>query len=535
MKKQIFLFSILLSVTGMLAAQSIADRTIKPVDDIKGADSIYEPSKHVQIDEDSTSVSFEADVNDVDVYINGYYQGRTPLIIKDLLPGRYRIELRKRGYEPEFFIIKVRRGYDLHYKVHMQKIVGYIKLYDVPAEARVTVSGADSTTWATGGRGYRDYTITTSPGSNEISIKCFGYEKYVRWVEVRPYDTTSIYVDLMPAAFEISDFKCNKEIFNPNYKGRLGQCEISFEVTTDGKASVIVVDENENTVWEKQFIKFTTWEQSCVWDGKAANGSVLPDGNYVVKIESEGGKFEYSRLVTIDSALTYPVLTSTRNGLAGIGNVPVAYAENTHYIMISGQGAAVEAAGELSGDISFGVLFNFAKHFEIGAKISDFPGYRKSNVAQTGLGFKVYGSSDVGDVKLCYGGLFRFGLSTDAWYAPSGVDCGNGLGGGAMFGVDTGMLYAGYACQYLIGGTYGDADIDDYVLSNSLCLSVKPNGSFKVGVWGSYFLSGTLDVGAEVCFMPMSSAIILNAKADAMVTPGSGVCVNAGIGLSYLF
>lgn len=535
MKKQFLLFLVLVMVCGRITAEVIPERSIRPTDDIKGGEKIYEPSKHVEIDDESTSVLIEADVHDVDVYINGFYQGRTPIVIKDLLPGRYRVELRKRGYEPEFFIIKVRRGYDLHYKVHMQKIVGYIRLYDVPSEARVTVSGSDSTTWVTGSRGYRDYTITTDPGSNEVFIKCFGYEKYSRWVDVRPYDTTSIYVDLVPAAFEISDFKCNKESFNPNYKGRLGQCEVSFEVTTDGKAAVTVFNENDEVVWEQAFNKFTTWEQSCIWDGKTSAGATLPDGNYVVQLKSESGEFEYSRVVAIDSSITYPVLTSTRVGLAGIGSVPVAYSENTHYIMISGQAGAVQSGDALSGDVSFGVLFNFAKHFEIGARIADFPGYGRSNVAQAGVGFKVYGATDLGSVNLCYGGLFRFGLSTDGWYVPSGADCGNGLGAGAMVGVDTGMIYAGYTCQYLIGGTFGDAAIDDYVLSNSICLSVKPTGSIKVGVWGSYFLSNTIDVGAEFCFMPMSSAFIINAKADAMVTPGYGIGVNAGIGLSYLF
>lgn len=537
MKKIASLLFVFLFISGLFAEQARiqSSGTITPMNDtITPKEKSYEPEKLIEIDKEESSILIEADVSDCEVYINGMYQGKTKIEIEGLLPGYYRLELRKKGYVPSMAMIRVRRGYNLHYKIHMEKIVGYIHVYDVPADAIVSVYNSESTTWSKSSNGYREYTIAVAPGSAEVRVRCFGYEEYSRYVDVYAFEDSSVYVDLVPAAFSLSDFSVSKKSFNPDYSGRLGQCDIDFKVTTDGQATVTIYDPTENIVWSKLFDNFTTWNQSCSWDGADIVGLKLPDGKYRVNITS--GSFYFDEYVTLDRSIVYPVLTTTRVGLGGIGDVPVAFKENAKYVMLSAQGAAVISDGYVSADIGAGLLFSFAKHFEIGCRVAAFPGYKEDTGIQGTIGFKWYDSIPVGSTDLCFGALVRYGASGNGqWYVPQGVDCGNGLGAGGMLGVNAGKLYIGYAGQYVLGGIDGQLNLDDTFFSNSLCLSLKPTRATKIGAWGTYYLNNCVDVGAEFCIMPESSAFIINAKGDVIITPANEAKFNVGIGLSYLF
>lgn len=536
MKKAVSLLLIFVTCVGLFAENKIESKNgIKPVKEtITPKERDYEPEKLIEIEAEDCAVLIEADVSDCEVYLNGMYQGLTKLEISGLLPGSYKLELRKKGYVPSLAIIRVRSGYDAHYKIHMEKIVGYIHVYDVPANATVSVSNSESVTHSTSSSGYREYTIATAPGSNEVRVRCFGYEDYFRYVDVYAFEDSSVYVELEPAEFRLTDFEVSKDSFNPEYNGRLGECEITFKVTNDGQAKVAIYDSSDNEIWSEQFDSFSTWNQSCSWNGTDASGNKVADGSYRVNVTS--GTFVYDKNVKIDRSIVYPVLTTDRVGLGAIGNVPVAFKENSNFILLSTQDGLVISDGYVSADVGAGLLINFAKHFELGCRVAGFPGFRDEVGIQGAIGFKWYDSVALGSVDLCYGALIRYGgCGEGQWYLPQGVDCGNGLGAGGMVGLNAGKVYIGYACQYLIGSTNGILSFDDTCLNNSLCLSVKPTRFTKVGLWGSYFLNNCVDVGGEVCIMPESSAFIFNVKGDALINSGDGLKLNVGIGLSYLF
>lgn len=516
MRKKLFTTFIIL---GVLFSGAFAE-SIKPLEDNQiHAKPDFEPKKLVQIEETSTSISIETNVPNVEVYLNGVYQGRTDIVIADLLPGYYYLELRKSGYEVETYMIRVRRGYDLHYYFDMQKIYGTVYIKDVPANSIVRVDNSDSSTWISSSSSLRDYTVKTEPGRQNVYVKSFGYEPYTRAVDVYPYDEVSIYVDLQPAAFDLSDFKINRDSFNPEYSGHIGKCTVSFYVTASAAADIVIKAEDGTEVWTKSYDSFSTWEQSFDWNGTDNNGVKLEDGRYCVYINAAGfTDYEY---VNIDRSISYPILTATKTG-GGVGEVPAVFTENTGFVMLHFEGGL---EGVSVPSVSGGALFNFAKHCELGITVGGYP-YTRENAIQTTASFKLYSVEKLDKVTLCYGGLFRYGISTDEIpYSEYGYDTGNGIGGGVLFGLDFGKVYAGIASQI--------TGIEQY-WTNGLCLSFKPVNSLKISGWGNYTVYGCIRAGGEICFMPESSAFILNAKASATIAP-SKVFPTFGIGLSYLF
>lgn len=62
------------------------------------------------------------DVPDVNIYLNGEYQGKSNLIIENLFPNLYEITVEKKGFKTQNEIIKVKRGYIIEYYFEMEKL-----------------------------------------------------------------------------------------------------------------------------------------------------------------------------------------------------------------------------------------------------------------------------------------------------------------------------------------------------------------------------------------------------------------------------
>lgn len=75
----------------------------------------------IELAEKSTDsvVVISASVSKADVYINNVFQGRTKLLISDLLPGEYVVEVVKGGKKSSKWIITVKRGYKISYFIEL--------------------------------------------------------------------------------------------------------------------------------------------------------------------------------------------------------------------------------------------------------------------------------------------------------------------------------------------------------------------------------------------------------------------------------
>lgn len=84
------------------------------------AQETIEPQKMYEVRDAKTEVEIFANIPDVNVYLNGTYQGRTNLQVSNLTPGFYMLHLEKSGYEPVDFTIFVKNHYGQRFFIEMK-------------------------------------------------------------------------------------------------------------------------------------------------------------------------------------------------------------------------------------------------------------------------------------------------------------------------------------------------------------------------------------------------------------------------------
>jgi hypothetical protein len=121
-------------------------------------------------------------------------------------------------------------------------------------------------------------------GTYALVARRFGYREERRSVDIREGDTTFAYFSLERASFEVSDFRSTRESFNPTNPGASGRTDLAFTATAYGSARASIRGPDGGLVRELEFPRFTSWNQRAPWDGRAADGSPLPDGTYVARL-----------------------------------------------------------------------------------------------------------------------------------------------------------------------------------------------------------------------------------------------------------
>ncbi|MCP4755007.1 MAG: SUMF1/EgtB/PvdO family nonheme iron enzyme [Proteobacteria bacterium] len=76
----------------------------------------------------------------VELYLNGEYQGRTPMTLT-LPPGSYRITAKKRGYLSHTESLRVRRGKNVRLELVLNKETGSLKVTSSPSSGKIYLNG----------------------------------------------------------------------------------------------------------------------------------------------------------------------------------------------------------------------------------------------------------------------------------------------------------------------------------------------------------------------------------------------------------
>jgi hypothetical protein len=114
----------------------------------------------------------------------------------------------------------------------------------------------------------------------------FGYEEQTAQVRIEENALTRLSVRLQPAALRLEDLRASRAEFNPDNPGLLGRSRLRFRVSSFGVGRAAVLDSGGREVWRKELERFTTWEQVFDWNGRASDGSPLPDGSYTLLLEA---------------------------------------------------------------------------------------------------------------------------------------------------------------------------------------------------------------------------------------------------------
>ena len=139
----------------------------------------------------NATLDVRSDPSNAQVYLDGDYLGRTPLIVS-VSPGRHQVEVRKAGYTPYRASVRVAPGERVRVFARLvpEVVAGRLAVRSEPGGARVYVDGAY--------RGRTPIELELDPGTYELRLALPGYSEYRERVRVRAGETTYVYARLAP-------------------------------------------------------------------------------------------------------------------------------------------------------------------------------------------------------------------------------------------------------------------------------------------------------------------------------------------------
>lgn len=484
--------------------------------------------------ENDCEICIKSNEFNASVYINGKYEGTTDLIIKDLRPGRYVIDIEKKGFEPDRFVITVKKGMYQEYRINLIQIVGRIYIHDLPSDSYVFIDNS-----------LKNSAINdVPPGYHKIEVRRFGYNSYSENVYVYAYKVSHVFPEFTEARFSLYGLKSSKEIINPNYKNSFGSTELSFQVTKNGTAVMEIENQNGEIIWKKDWKSFSTWTQSVTW----TPDSSLSDGIYLVTVKS--GDFLEKINIILDRNYTYNMSSISSYG-AGIGNLPSVFGSNMSLVVpyFSFGGFFNENENKNFVNLQAGIFWDFAKHFELnfsfGGGTNKLSLDKQKKIATS---FKIYNNNSISEMtKFCYGGLIHYGATFDMNDFPLGIANGNGLGFSGILGFDFSKFYLGFSSDYIFA-SYDGLNFDlPSTWKNAFATSWRFNNYINFNFWAGInssfcmnsdyfndFLRG-INFGGEIVFMFGNSSLMGNIKFDANLVPKDESLFYVGFCLSYLF
>lgn len=503
-------------------------------DGVSKAERIDDVEVAEKIEDEFCSLVIESNAFNAEVYINGIFKGFTTLELKGMRPGRYFIEVVKSGYERERFEVRLRRGESKEVYVNLKLITGYIEFLNYPSGASVSVDGSIYT---------NKKIVEVAAGRHRVNVSKFGYESLETYVDVLPYKTTGVSIELEPAAFYVDDFKVSKKRINPTVNG-LSSCEISFYVSADGNVSIKVENELGEVVNEFDFSNFKTWYNHVDWNGTDATGKTVADGTYKIVLESVTGKFE--DIVIVDSSMRYPVESFTSCG-GGIGNYGAVFNSTMRTVRPSFGIEPIfklgkENAGFYGAYLETGVLFDIGKYVESGISINSFLANQVGNTFEDDdlyvfpFGFnasvKVSNSVELGNnVNFGFGGFVKYGFSNVAVASK----LNKGLGFGGLLGIEFSKLYAGLSSEFVFGSQTGKVGVEENIWKNAVTIRFLPTSFMGINAWCGLNNFDSLDCGLEYVVVPGAGGFTLDLGVNLLLYFNSDAYLSGKLVLSYSF
>ncbi|MCR5698046.1 MAG: PEGA domain-containing protein [Treponemataceae bacterium] len=265
----------------------------------------------------SPVVLFYSELSDVRFYLNDEEIGMLPVTFTSLVPGKYEIRAEKENYKTLVQTIVVTNESNQEFKIDLEIAKGILIFNVEPLPESINANGVKHKLEES------QNSIELTAGVYKISLEKFGFEKLETTVSIQPYQEVTVEGKFKAKEFAVSNIKTYPKTINTESKSFRKKCVISFDVTTNGKCSFTVVDENKNTVRILEAGNFDREHQKILWDGCDSEGKTVPDGTYFL-LENEkcritvksDDKVEFSGIgKTGSSFATSPIATMSEKGL----------------------------------------------------------------------------------------------------------------------------------------------------------------------------------------------------------------------------
>lgn len=173
------------------------------------------------------------------VFVDGDYQGKTPLTVQDVRPGKRELRIELAGHAPVTRSVTLGNGEEKTEEFKMASVMGRIEVTSTPPGARVFVDGkSKGATRAQGGDAAASSVLSVegvSAGEHSVVVRLDGYQEFQRKVVVKAKDT----VRLFPKLVRLFVPNVEVETIRGTYRGVLVGNDPINGVTLEVKKGVI--------------------------------------------------------------------------------------------------------------------------------------------------------------------------------------------------------------------------------------------------------------------------------------------------------
>ena len=486
------------------------------------------------------------------VFVDGIERGRTPLRLGNLMPGRYFVQLQRDGFNDRSFTVSVRPGSAVDISLEMRPAVGRVLLRVqradgspppdlLPLDPRISVDGHP----------HLLQPLELPIGFRTIRLRAFGWEDVYQTLYIETDSLRELELTMRPAAFRLSGGSLSRSRFNPANPGALGTTAFHFEASAPGSGTLRVMNMKGETVYTRYLGPFESWPQSALWNGRDAEGAILPDGAYTLVLNAVSLTWDdsppieetLSLALRLDSSRIIHPLTLA-SGRSGLLYAPFPSLLPPGSFQIEGNLLAGDPPGPGAGDpwasLPFSAAFRFSplERLEVIAALNVIPHFEEGVRAGVSGGVKwALQAEERSPLSAAAGaafswtgetGLTPFGMASGIeLFLPFAVDMGRffsfALTPALLWTADDGFPWEPFPRLLVSGGlklrlTYLSAG-----------LSVRSEYDI-----GSSPLPPFVIAAAEIKFFPPPSSFVLSLMGGVWVRNGSrGGFGGIGIGMIY--
>ena len=282
----------------------------------------------------------ETNPSGVTVFIDGRERGTTPLTITNMAQGDYLVRLERDGYETRTFNVTVFDTGRLNVAVKMKELQGFASItirrdpassQALPFEPHITASSQGFF------ESWNDFSSDNSvllalPARvNTINIRAFGWESVMMPVLIEENVTAALNIVMQPAQMKIERITQLRTRFNPLRSTSYSINIIRFQVTTYGSGTMTVFDSDNLAIYTEELQQFDNPFRSIVWDGKDADGNIVPQGIYTITIEAKAlNEYSHREMQSVSASIQTEVNyslnvlpLSIESGSAGLSFSPL--------------------------------------------------------------------------------------------------------------------------------------------------------------------------------------------------------------------
>lgn len=260
---------------------------------------------------EQTSLQVVTTPDEADVFLDGRYLGRTPIVVRDPGLGMRTLRLSREGYRDLRYEVSLREGIETRVEARLLRRSGYLVIEPVSPRA----DGAPAEFLLNGER-LRGGIHELPVGSYQFQVRRFGFQELRSQITIRPDAATIVHAHLQPQPFELTGLQSSTRVVNPDDVGRLGQVQFRVEATAPGSFLFRLQNQDGEVVRSIGPLNATDFITEVMWDGGGVEGQSLPDGRYIAAVyelsyDEAPGQAVEGAMTSVPAPAGAPALSST--------------------------------------------------------------------------------------------------------------------------------------------------------------------------------------------------------------------------------